>query len=348
MSKPRILVVIGTRPQFIKSFPLLAAFSEIGVGHFLVDTGQHWDHNLSSAFLDDLKIKRPDLTLKVHQQGHALVTAEILSNLEKALLPRDFDLAVVFGDTNSSLAASLWASKHRLPIAHVEAGLRSLDRTMPEEVNRVMVDHVSSIHFCPTESSVQNLLREGISDRVFNVGDLMYDAVKMISSRKIRPSRILKNLNLEDGEYCLLTVHREENTSSREALSKVLSFVEAQAVGPVIFPLHPRTEIALRKYGLGLEGFITTTPVAYRDMMYLLSKSRHVFTDSGGLQKEAAFLKIKCTTLRSSTEWPETIESGWNRLWTEPEYQPEKEMTGFGDGDAAHKIALIIAKLFSR
>jgi UDP-GlcNAc3NAcA epimerase len=248
-------------------------------------------------------------------------------------------MVLVYGDTNSTLATALAASKLLIPLAHVEAGLRSFNRSMPEEVNRVLTDHVSDLLFCPTSSAVSNLASEGIDKGVYNVGDVMFDAARYAFQEIGKKPGLLETLGLTPGRYAVATLHRAENTDSSRNLEEVLDWIKHKARKiPVVLPLHPRTRIAAQKFGLGFEGLTICEPVSYLDMARLLNGAVEVYTDSGGLQKEAYFHKKRCVTLRDETEWLETIECGWNRLWKGPDFAPQKDILEFGDGNAADVI----------
>ena len=252
---------------------------------------------------------------------------------------------VVYGDTNSTLAGALAACKLHIPIAHVEAGLRSFNRRMPEEVNRVVSDHVSSTHYCPTRAAVENLAREGITERVLKVGDVMYDVTLYAGARARKGSNIVERLGLEDGSFAVATVHRAENTDEEGALSRVLNYLRGEvAERTIVLPLHPRTRAATRRLGVSLDGLLAIEPCGYLDMHRLLQGATTVYTDSGGVQKEAYFHRVPCVTLRSETEWVETVECGWNRLWRDPDYRTRRDIKDYGDGDAATRISEHLAR----
>jgi UDP-GlcNAc3NAcA epimerase len=315
----KILSVVGARPQFIKAAVVSRALAEqSGVTEVLVHTGQHYDPDMSEVFFEELDVPRPDRSLGVGSGTHAVQTARMLERLEEALLEEAPDAVLVYGDTNSTLAGALAAAKLHLPVAHVEAGLRSFNRAMPEEVNRVLTDHVSELLLAPTDTAVRNLLAEGIESRwIERVGDVMYDAALHYAGRAA-DSPVLERLGLEEGGYILATVHRAENTdvpARLEVLVEALCRVGERV--PVVLPLHPRTRGALERLGL-LEavspGMRLVDPVGYLDMIRLEQASALIATDSGGVQKEAFFHGVPCVTLRDETEWVELVELGWNRL----------------------------------
>jgi len=352
----KIVTVVGARPQFIKMAPVsreLRKYFEERVVH----TGQHYDYGMSRVFFEQLGIPLPDYNLGVGSGTHAYQTGEMLKGIERVLLEEEPEIVMVYGDTNSTLAGALAAAKLRIKVAHVEAGLRSFDKRMPEEVNRVLVDHMSDYLFAPTETAVENLRREGLVDGVHLTGDVMYDALLQNLKVARRNSRILDELGLRPREYLLATVHRPRNTDRGENLKAIVeAFVESGE--PVVFPAHPRTQKALKYYGLldALErakNVIMTPPLGYLDMLVLEENARKILTDSGGVQKEAYFLRVPCITLRERTEWVETVEDGWNVLVGADkerilrairEFEPAGGAYSyrFGDGRASKIIAEIL------
>ena len=340
----KILSVVGARPQFIKAAPLSQALAcRENVVEVLVHTGQHFDRDMSDIFFEELGIRKPDHELDIHGGSHGEMTGRMIIALDRIIAKERPNAVLVYGDTNSTLAGAIAAAKFYIPIAHVEAGLRSF-QPMPEEINRVLTDRVSRWLFCPTVAAVANLSREGICSGVHCVGDVMYDAALAMQARARQRSGILHRLQVSRGHYQLATIHRAENTDTREALDRVISYLKAAAKRePLVFPLHPRTRKAAAELGIDLFGLQVVEPVGYLDMLTLLDGCSRVFTDSGGLQKEAYFFRKPCVTLRNATEWLETIEAGWNRLWTGPDYTPRREIEDFGDGNAAGKIADILA-----
>ncbi len=313
----KIISVVGTRPQFIKlatlSKELRKRYQEI-----IIHTGQHYDDDLSKVFFSELSLPKPDYNLGIGSAEHGKQTGRMLEGIEKVLLSRKPDLVIVYGDTNSTLAGALAAAKLNIPVAHVEAGLRSYRQSMPEEINRVLTDHVSTLLFCPTPTSVKNLKKEGITKGVHLVGDVMYDS--LIDHLKVaeKKSRIMGRLNLREKGFYLLTIHRAENTDIQGNLKKVTQII-AHLDKKVVFPIHPRTRKKLREFKLmsrllSLSNLILIDPVSYLDMLILEKNAMYVLTDSGGVQKEAYFLKTPCLTLRDETEWVETLGGKWNQL----------------------------------
>ncbi len=340
-----ILSVLGARPQFIKAAPVSRALTQIaGLREICVHTGQHFDPEMSDVFFEELSIPPPAYNLGIHGGSHAEMTGRMMIEIEKISVAVKPDAILVFGDTNSTLAAGIVSAKLFVPLAHVEAGLRSF-QPIPEEVNRILVDRVSRWLFCPTSTAVDNLAAEGIRAGVHLIGDVMYDTTLMMSERARTRATILDKMNLAAGSYNLATVHRAENTDTLEALKAVVSFLaESARETPVVWPIHPRTLQAARRFGIDLSALWTIDPVGYLDMTALLGGCGCVFTDSGGLQKEAYFHRKPCVTLRSATEWGETVEAGWNRLWTQPDYlHPRRDIAAYGDGRAAQAIAQILA-----
>ncbi|AKB71734.1 non-hydrolyzing UDP-N-acetylglucosamine 2-epimerase [Methanosarcina mazei] len=310
-----ILSVIGARPQFIKCAPLSRSIRKEHT-EILVHTGQHYDPEMSDIFFKELNIPEPDYNLGVGSSTHGEQTGKMLIEIEKVLAKEKPDLVLVYGDTNSTLAGALAASKLSIKVAHVEAGLRSFDRSMPEEINRVLTDHTSGLLLCPTKSAVLNLEKEGINTGVYNVGDVMLDALKYnlkIAEEKVS---VLEDLSLNSNEYMVATVHRASNTDNSENLSSIVNaFCDAGV--PIVFPVHPRTKKYLKHHGLWeklCEKVKVVPPLGYLEMLKLMAHSRKVLTDSGGVQKEAYMLGVPCITMRENTEWVETVEDGGNIL----------------------------------
>jgi len=312
----KILTVVGARPQFIKVAPVSKALKELnGYQEVTVHTGQHYDKTMSAIFFNELDIPSPNYNLEVGSGSHGFQTAEIMRLLEPVLISEKPDLVLIYGDTNSTLAAAVTSVKLKMPIAHVEAGLRSFNREMPEEVNRVIADHLSTMLFCPTSTAVHNLEKEGITKNVFNTGDVMYDLVIQFSQKAEKKSHILYDLGLKKKEYILATIHRAENTDRRERLFNIFSALKELAQEMVVvIPLHPRTRKMLRQYGLEdhVRRIIVIEPVGFLDMISLEKNAKLIATDSGGIQKEAYFHQVPCVTLRDETEWVETVEAKWN------------------------------------
>ena len=311
-----VATIVGARPQFIKCAPVSKCLRQVAT-EVLVHTGQHYDQNMSATFFDELEIPEPDYNLNVGAGSHGRQTAQMLERIADILAQEEPDWVLVYGDTNSTLAGALAAVKLQIPVAHVEAGLRSFHRRMPEEINRILTDHMSALHFCPTETAVRNLSAEGIHDQVFLVGDVMYDVMQDNLARAELSSTILQRLNLIPKQYILATIHRAENTDDPAALKKICDGIaELNSRGQrVVLPLHPRTYGQLESTGeLSRLKESIMPPIPYLDMIKLLQSAAVVMTDSGGVQKEAFWLSVPCVTLRDDTEWTETVQSGWNVL----------------------------------
>ncbi|WP_259781252.1 non-hydrolyzing UDP-N-acetylglucosamine 2-epimerase [Aestuariispira ectoiniformans] len=344
----KVLTVIGARPQFVKAAAVSRCIAtQDGLQEVMVHTGQHFDSGMSDIFFEELSIPKPDHYLGVSGGGHGQMTGRMLEQLETVMLEEQPDCVLVYGDTNSTLAGALAASKLLLPIAHVEAGLRSFNRSMPEEINRIMTDHVSRFLFCPTRTSIENLAREGIVEGVHHVGDVMFDATLHAIEKAAEKSTILADLGLDGKEFSLATIHRAENTNTKENLSEIIDYLKRRSNdNAIVLPLHPRTKQAVDRFGLSLSGVHVIEPIGYLDMARLLSCCSDVITDSGGVQKEAYFHRKRCTTLRSETEWGETIEAGWNRLWKAPDgYRDQTEISDYGSGQAAQAIVDYLMRL---
>ncbi len=315
----KIVTIVGARPQFIKAATVSRAIAQRNlqadsdpVNEVIVHTGQHFDHNMSQTFFDQLAIPAPKHNLNIHGGGHGMMTGRMLEQIEQLLTVEQPDWVLIYGDTNSTLAGALAAIKLHIPVAHVEAGLRSFNMKMPEEVNRIVADSVSSLLLCPTEIAVRNLQREGYHSSVHNVGDVMYDASLHMRAIADRESTILADLKLEKGKFILSTCHRAENTDDPNRLAAVLSALnDISAELPVVLPLHPRTRKMATQHGIAFGSDVRVVePVSYLDMVKLESCAAAVATDSGGVQKEAYFYRVPCVTLREETEWLETLNGG--------------------------------------
>jgi UDP-N-acetylglucosamine 2-epimerase (non-hydrolysing)/UDP-GlcNAc3NAcA epimerase len=313
----RVVTVIGNRPQFVKaaavSLPLRRVHEEV-----LIHTGQHYDDELSRIFFDELGIPAPDRQLAVHDGTNTDQTARMLAVLEPELDALRPDMVMVYGDTNSTLAGALAAAQRRIPVAHVEAGMRSFDRGMPEELNRVLTDHASDLLLCSTDTAVANLRNESVAGRVELVGDAMADVTLRFAPLARERSTALRDHGVETGQYVLVTAHRAGNVDVPERLDRLVQILEALPL-PAVLPLHPRTRARLEAAGWldrvrAIEGLRVTPPLGYLDTLELARNARAVLTDSGGLQKEAYLLETPCITMRPSTEWVETVETGWNVL----------------------------------
>lgn len=344
----KIVSVVGARPEFIQAAPVSRALRERHQ-EILVHTGQHYDYAMSQAFFDELGIPTPDYNLEVGSAPHGKQTGEMLSGLERVLMAEKPDLALVRGDTNSTLAGALAASKLHIPVAHIEAGERSYDRRMPEELNRLVTDCLSDVHFCVSQTAVQHLDAEGIRRSVYWVGDVMLDAITQNLIIARQKSSILDELALRPGRYALATVHRASNTDDPNRLAQIMQALNA-VDEPLIFPVHPRTAQVLDEHGIQAGPQVRQlAPVGYFDMLILEENARLIATDSGGVQREAYFLGVPCLTLRDETEWVETITAGWNELvGCDPERilgawrnfaPPAQRPPIFGDGRAAGRIA---------
>jgi UDP-GlcNAc3NAcA epimerase len=343
MARRKILTVVGARPQFIKAAPVSQAIAAAGeFDEVMVHTGQHFDRDMSDIFFDELGIPKPAYVLGIHGGGHGAMTGRMMVALEEVVSAEKPDAVLIYGDTNSTLAGALVAAKLYLPIGHVEAGLRSF-RPMPEETNRILADRVSRWLFCPTSTAVENLKREGIASGIHQIGDVMYDVALMMRDRARQKSTVLSRLGVSWGDFQLATLHRAENTDKRHALARALDYlVEAAKQSPVVLPLHPRTQKAADCFALDFGPIKIADPVGYLDMMALLDGCTRVLTDSGGLQKEAYFFRKPCITLRDATEWVETVEAGWNRLWIDGDYAPRRDIPEYGDGTAAEKVVAVL------
>jgi UDP-GlcNAc3NAcA epimerase len=362
----KVVTIVGARPQFVKAAVVSRAFRKFtSVEEVLLHTGQHYDDRMSKVFFEELEIPAPAYNLGVGSGSHGQQTARMLAGIEAVLLDLHPDAVLVYGDTNSTLAGALAAAKIPIPILHVEAGLRSFNRGMPEETNRVLTDQISDVLFAPTDAAVNNLRREGIGEeRIRKVGDVMYDAALYYASRANVKSAILSDMSLAPGAYALATIHRAENTNDLDRLRVIcgtLSSLSGQM--PVIFPVHPRTQKILSQSGFASElGPVRITdPVGYLDMVMLEKNARVILTDSGGVQKEAFFYQVPCVTFRDETEWLELIELGWNRLAppisvSSQIQQIETALRGtpgnghrpYGNGDAARGVAELTEAIFSQ
>ena len=391
----KLLIIVGARPNFIKVAPLIEEIKRHNrltksssnlvtkslnnqITYTLVHTGQHYDYEMSQIFFQDLKIPKPDYNLGVglapyHAKGfgvgsssHAWQTAKIMERLEPVILRERPNLVIVVGDVNSTLAGALVSAKLHIPVVHIEAGLRSFDKTMPEEINRVLTDHISDILFCPTKTAVENLKKEGIGRKlpiIINVGDIMYDTFLKGIKIAEKKSKILNKLKLKPKEYFLLTLHRPNNVDNPERLKKILEAIN-ESGKKIIFPVHPRTKAQLSKLfkqvkqlkSLNklnkLKNLLLIRPVGYLDMLYLEKNAKKILTDSGGVQKEAYFAKVPCITLRDRTEWVETVDDSWNILVDTnknkilkaiKKFNPRRQQHKyFGNGKTAKEIVEII------
>jgi UDP-GlcNAc3NAcA epimerase len=357
----KLAAVIGARPQFIKAARVSRLLRSGGhAEEILIHTGQHYDENMSAVFFNELEVAEPDYNLGIGSAGHGAQTGRMLAAIEEVLLVRRPDWVLVYGDTNSTLAGALAAAKLHVPVAHIEAGLRSFNRQMPEEINRVLTDHCASLLFAPTDRAVHNLRREGIDPAgVHLVGDVMYDVALYYAEKAERTSPVLGRVGVEPKAYLLATVHRAENTDDPVRLEAILHALDRFSADlPVVLPLHPRTRKTLRQLGLAdkLAGVKIIDPVGYLDMVMLEKNARIIATDSGGVQKEAFFYRVPCVTLRTETEWVELVELGWNHLAPPTSAQAVlegiraaldtrgEEAAPYGRGDAAQRIVDILLR----
>jgi UDP-N-acetylglucosamine 2-epimerase len=351
----KIVTIVGARPQFIKASPVSRALRREHK-EFLLHTGQHYDRNMSQLFFEELEIPEPDLNLEIGSGLHGEQTAQMVVGIERVLVEQKPDRVLVYGDTNSTLAGALAAVKLNIPVDHIEAGLRSFNRQMPEEINRILTDRAADLLFCPTATAVAHLWHEGITSGVHNTGDVMFDAALHFADLASARSSILERLAVAPGGYLLVTCHRPQNTDDPEALSAIVNAL-IDSGEQVVFPIHPRTTGFLRRCGLmeRLEAagrIRVIEPVGYLEMIQLEQHARMIVTDSGGVQKEAFFYHIPCVTLRDETEWVETVKDGWNLL-VGSEYDrildairtfapPARQMAHYGNGHASAEIVRLL------
>ncbi len=353
------MVIVGARPNFVKIAPLFWEFKKHpGIKPVLVHTGQHYDYGMSQVFFNDLGVPSPDHNLGIGSDNHGAQTGQMLAKLEDLMIHKNPDAVVVVGDVNSTLAGALAAAKLNIPVAHIEAGLRSYDKTMPEEINRIAADHVSDFLFCPTKIAVKNLKKEGITKGVYNVGDIMLDVLKQ--KGKNLASKTLGKLKIKPKDYLLLTIHRAVNTDSEKNLKNIIGAILAIKEN-IIFPVHPRTKEKLESFGLvksilGKTNIRIIPPAGYLEMLSLEYNAKKILTDSGGVQKEAFWLGIPCITLREETEWVETVAAGANILVGVDGEKiissarrlifPERVKNYYGNGRAAQKIVVKLLETF--
>ncbi|MBC7185406.1 MAG: UDP-N-acetylglucosamine 2-epimerase (non-hydrolyzing) [Calditrichaeota bacterium] len=357
----KVISIVGARPQFIKA-ALLCKLLRQKHQEVLVHTGQHYDENMSEVFFREMEIPEPEYNLGVGSGPHGEQTAEMLVRIERVLMAEKPDVVLVYGDTNSTLAGALAAAKLCIPVAHVEAGLRSYNRTMPEEINRVLADRASELLFCPTQAAVENLRREGITAGVHLVGDVMYDAALLFGQMAEQRSTVLDQLHLRPRGYLLATVHRAHSTDDADHLRSILTAF-ASVAERIVFPIHPRTRRFVKEHGLeqllqGAANVLSTEPVSYLDMLQLERNARAILTDSGGVQKEAYFFGVPCITMRSETEWVETVADGWNCLvGTDTQaivdairsFSPQGPRNNhYGDGTACQRIVAVLEQFHAQ
>jgi UDP-N-acetylglucosamine 2-epimerase len=349
----KILSVVGARPQFVKLAPIAHAAAEAGVDHVIVHTGQHYDPMLSDVFFDDLGIPAPNVHLGVGSGSHGVQTGSMLGALDAVFEGHRPDWVLVYGDTNSTIAAALSAVKLHIPVAHLEAGLRSFNRRMPEEHNRVLTDHAADLCLAPTQVAMEHLATEGLADRSVLVGDVMTDVLLRVRDElSDRPVKLLDELGLERGSFSLATIHRAENTDDPERLAQIVDALSSLD-HPVVLLAHPRVVAKAAAHGISLTtgSLVSHSPLAYPDLVAAVLASRGVVTDSGGLQKEAFLLRVPCTTVRTETEWVETVELGWNVLAnTRDEIAAavsrprpaDTDAAPYGDGHAAERVVAVL------
>lgn len=355
----KIVTIIGARPQFIKAATVSSSLSKNDIKEVMIHTGQHYDQNMSDIFFQEMKIPEPGYNLGVNSSLHGAMTGRMLEKVEEILINEKPDAVLVYGDTNSTLAGAMAASKLHIPIAHVEAGLRSFNRKMPEEINRVVTDHLSELLFSPTAAGIANLKKEGVTKGVYHTGDVMYDAALLFGDIANSNSNKIDELKIEKKNYFLATVHRAENTDNTQRLKAILTALNDLSKNkPVVLPLHPRTKkyIDAEKLNSYLEGLLTVEPLSYLDMVALEKSAVVIITDSGGVQKEAYFHGVPCVTLRDETEWVETVEAGWNTivgadrdniLDAVTKAKKGNVIEDYGQGKASEKIVELLKERFS-
>lgn len=349
MSRKRIVTVVGARPQFVKAAAVSRALAASEtIEELLIHTGQHYDYDMSDIFFEELGIPAPARNLGVGSGPHGRQTGEMLAALGDVLDELKPDAVLVYGDTNSTLAGALAGAKLHIPVVHSEAGLRSFNKKMPEEINRLLTDHVSALLLCPTTAAVANLAREGLTENVLVTGDVMYDAA-LFARDKAETNGARDRLGLRDEPYALCTIHRAENTDDPVRFARIIAFIDVFAQDMrVVVPMHPRTRAAFRRAVGDRRSWMLIDPLGYLDLHAVLAGAELVLTDSGGLQKEAYFHRKPCITLRDETEWVETVEAGWNRLWTAPDWKtPRRDIADYGAGDAAIQSIREIERLLS-
>lgn len=355
----KIVTIVGARPQFIKAAAVSRAIGtepSLGLSEILVHTGQHFDENMSRVFFDELDIPPPGYNLEIAGGNHGAMTGRMLEAVEKVLLVERPHMVLIYGDTNSTVAGALAAAKLHIPIAHVEAGLRSFNMRMPEEINRVLADRISSLLLCPTATSIENLRAEGIVKGVHDVGDVMYDVALFHGARARQESEILSRLGLTAGNFILATCHRAENTDDPARLGGIIDgLAQLACTMPVVLPLHPRTGNLIEKFRFSdrVKNILMVEPLAYLDMIALEQAAKVICTDSGGVQKEAFFYGVPCVTMRDETEWAELVHAGWNQLAGADTGRilnavknaaiPGAREDFYGDGHAAKKVVAILA-----
>ncbi len=347
----RVLTFIGARPQFVKSALLSAEFSRLDIEEIVVHSGQHYDFEMSEIFFRELSLPAPRHSLGVGSGSHGAQTGAMMRRLEPIVAAEAPDWLLVYGDTNTTLAGALVGAKLGVGVAHVEAGLRSFNRGMPEEINRIVTDHVADLLFAPDARAMKQLAAEGVRQGVHAVGDLMADLAAAVAAKLPKLPAVLERLGVTSGAYGLATIHRAGNTDDASKFDALVAGLRAVDM-PIVFPVHPRTQALARSRTLGRnDNVIVVPPLSYHDTIALMSRARTIFTDSGGMQKEAYVLQVPCVTLREETEWLETLEDGWNVLaGCDPQkisagalrFRPERHRRHYGDGNAAARIAAVL------
>lgn len=354
----KILSVVGARPQFVKLFPVHLAAVKHGVTHRIVHTGQHYDPKMSENIFVDLGIPEPDVNLEVGSGSHAEQTGQMIMGLEPVIEAEKPDWVLVYGDTNSTIAAALAATKIHVPVAHLEAGLRSGNRMMPEELNRIATDHLSDVLLAPTRQAMEQLGREGLAEKSFLVGDVMVDACFLTRDRVLAHPPVIPSAFAAETSFALATIHRAENTNSKDRIEKILTWLGQQDI-EVRLLAHPRLVSKCHEFGLSIADFGVQPfePLTYSEMIFALASAAGVITDSGGLQKEAFLMRVPSVTVRTETEWPETFVGGWNvldnalSLDVVKHFQRDRGETNFeafGDGDAAERVIRILTEKAQR
>lgn len=357
----KICTVIGARPQFVKAAVVSAEFAKHkSIDEVIIHTGQHYDPGMSDIFFRELNVPHEKYNLEIGSGSHGVQTGKMLASIEKVLQDEAPDYVLIYGDTNSTLAGALCSSKLHIPIAHIEAGMRSFNKKMPEEINRIIADHLSTINFCSTKTAIGNLKRENLSKTGVLVGDVMFDCSLKFAELAEKRYDPFAKFAVERNNYALLTCHRAENTDHKKCLSEIVKAVnKISEKMPVLYPVHPRTRKFLKEYGLSFSGNVRLVPpVGYLEMILLENHASFILTDSGGVQKEAFFYRVPCITMREETEWIETAELGWNRITGADskkitaafadfaKNKPAKTSARpYGNGDAAAKITKVIAKV---
>ncbi len=356
----KICTVIGARPQFIKAAAVSAEFARhSSIREVIIHTGQHYDHDMSEIFFKELRVPREKYNLRIGSDTHGRQTGRMLEALEKVLLREKPDMVLIYGDTNSTLAGALAASKLHIPLAHIEAGMRSFNKKMPEEINRIVADHLSDINFCSTSTAMKNLKDENLAKTASLVGDVMYDCSLLFTKIATRRCDPLRKMSLEKGNYVLLTCHRAENTDDKKRLKEIIDAINSISLKTaVVYPAHPRTVKFMEKYRLRISPKIRIIkPVGYLEMLLLERNASVIITDSGGVQKEAFFYKVPCITMRDETEWIETVKLGWNIVTGANSSKITRAFANFtrkrpsktssrpyGDGNASSKIINLLLK----